>query len=280
MSAIVVIVLAAPASRAGDPTLDDCIRGNEQAISLGRYERLREAREQLLVCAAPSCPVEIRDQCERRLIELNASIPTIVFEPKDAAGNDLATVTVSMDGKPLADRLEGTPIAIDPGQHSFHFESPGLVPVDRSFVLHQGEKERHERIAFAAPTPPAAAPVTAPEGGRSDGGPRWPAIAALGAGAAGLVVGSVFGVVALGDANGLKGQAGCPDSCPPSAHSQIDTLHAHQWASDIALGVGVVGVVAGAVLLLTSHATDAARVSRAAEWFDLGAGGAGLRGTF
>jgi hypothetical protein len=48
--------------------------------------------------------------------------------------------------------------------------------------------------------------------------------------------------MALSDASTLKSQPGCPSSCPPSAQSQIDTLHGHQvgsgsasWASALAL---------------------------------------------
>jgi hypothetical protein len=54
------MVLVAPASRAGDPTMADCIRANEMSISLRGSEHLREAHEQLLVCAARTCPDEVR----------------------------------------------------------------------------------------------------------------------------------------------------------------------------------------------------------------------------
>jgi hypothetical protein len=63
--------------------------------------------------------------------------------------------------------------------------------------------------------------------------------------------------MALSDASGLKGQAGCPSDCAPSAQSQIDTLHGHQWVSDIGLVVGVVGLALGTVLFLNSRSAEA-----------------------
>ncbi len=166
------VSLFAPASRAADPTMADCLGASETSIRLRSAHHLREARQQLLVCAALTCPAEVRSECERRVVAVNAAIPTLVFDAKDASGNDLLAVSVAMDGKPLAERLEGTAISLDPGAHSFHFESPGHAPVDKSFVLREGEKDRRERITFGAAATasnPPAAPRTAPS--RTDGAP-------------------------------------------------------------------------------------------------------------
>jgi hypothetical protein len=228
---IPAIVLVAPASRAGDPTWADCIQANEESIRLQRGDQLREARERLLVCAARTCPGEVRAQCEQHLVDVNASIPTIVFEAKDVAGNDLSAVRVSMDGKPLADRLEGAAISIDPGSHSFHFESHGLPPVDKSFVLHQGEKERREPIAFGAPVPTQSASSWSPL--------RTVGLVTAGAGIVGLGIGSVFGAMAISD----KGNARC-DANGTCASGSLNNAYNHATAS-------TVGFVAGGVLLAT-----------------------------
>jgi hypothetical protein len=251
------IVLVAPASRASEPTLADCIRANEASIGLRDSEHLREAREQLLVCAARTCPDEVRTQCERHLVEVNASIPTIVFEAKDAAGNDLSAVRVSMDGKPLADQLEGTAIPMDPGNHSFHFESVGVPPIDKSFVLHQGEKERRERIAFAAPAGAAAArPVEQPATPSTDRvvapaqappSSSWSPLKTVGliagsAGVMGIGIGVVFGLMASSD----KSRANC------DANGYCDSGPLRDARSHA--NVSTAGFVAGGILLATGVA--------------------------
>lgn len=225
----------------------DCIRANELSINLRAKDHLREAREQLLVCAARTCPGEVRAQCEQHLIEVNAQIPTIVFEAKDAAGNDLSAVSVSMDGKPLADRLEGTAISIDPGQHSFHFESAGVPPVDKSFVLHESEKERRERIPFSAPIG-AAAPL--PAVAATSVASSWSSLKTVGvviggAGIVGLGIGSAFGVMAASD----KNSAGC-DANGYCAPGPLGDARTHANVSTVAFVAGGVMLASGVALVL------------------------------
>src|SRR5579863_741315 len=112
-------------AQAADPTTADCLSASEASLKLRGEHRLREARGQLLVCAAASCPEDVRNECVRRIDPVNAAIPTIIFEAKDAAGNDMTAVRVTMDGQPIADRLEGSAISIDPGTHTFRFEAAG-----------------------------------------------------------------------------------------------------------------------------------------------------------
>jgi hypothetical protein len=88
-------------------------------------------------------------------------MPTIVFEVKDASGNELTAVRVTIDGELLASHLEGTAISLDPGEHTFAFAAEGQPKVEKKLVVHEGEKERHEVISLdAAPTesPEAAGP--------------------------------------------------------------------------------------------------------------------------
>jgi hypothetical protein len=154
-------------ARAADPTTADCLAANDASITLRREHKLRAARAQLLICAALSCPAEIRRECTRRVDAVNTAIPTVVFEIVDSGGNDLTSVKVTVDGEALVDRLEGTALSIDPGPHTFTFESPGKVVVRREFVILEGQKDRRLRIELAdagarvatAPTAPAPSPA-------------------------------------------------------------------------------------------------------------------------
>jgi hypothetical protein len=131
-----------------DPTTADCLAATEKATTLRRQHQLRAARAELLICAAGTCPADIRQECMRRVDEVNASMPTMVFEVKDDKGSDMSAVHVELDGEVLTDRLEGTALSIDPGEHVFHFEAAGMIAVDRQFVIRVGEKERREQIRF------------------------------------------------------------------------------------------------------------------------------------
>jgi hypothetical protein len=104
-----------------EPSAADCLDASAASLRLDSLHRLRAERAELLICASLSCPPDIRNECIRRVDDVNAAIPSIMFEVKDAAGNDLSAVKVSMDGQTLTDRLEGIALPIDPGAHLFTF---------------------------------------------------------------------------------------------------------------------------------------------------------------
>src|SRR5580658_2513987 len=149
-------------AHAADPTTADCLAASEAALKSGNDHKLRAERSQLLVCAAPSCPTDIRKECGGRIDELNAQIPTIIFQAKDATGKDLSAVKITVDGEVLAERLEGTSLSIDPGNHTFVFETASQPVVQEQLFVTEGEKDRHERIVFGAASAGPSAPVPAP----------------------------------------------------------------------------------------------------------------------
>jgi hypothetical protein len=155
------VILSAGNALADDATTADCLSANEKSIASRADHKLRDARAQLLVCASSTCPTDIRKACMGRMAAVNAAIPTIVFEAKDANDNDLTAVSVTMDGQPLAERLEGTAISLDPGEHFFTFQVGGQPKVEKHLVLHEGEKDRRERVVVvSAAVPPSPVPVT------------------------------------------------------------------------------------------------------------------------
>lgn len=271
------VSLFAPTAHAADPTMADCLSASNTSIKLRRDHSLREARQQLLECAARTCPSDISAECEHRLVAVNAAIPTLVFEVKDAVGNDLPAVSVMMDGKPLTDRLEGTAISLDPGAHSFHFETAGQTPVDKMFVLHEGEKDRRERIVFGVASPVSAPPggvqsthsgtnanssvptgeSSVPSSAASGGGMstlRTLGLVSGGVGLVGLGVGAVFGVLAGSASSSQQSDCPSPSNCPNHAqaladHSTFTTDSSIEIAGFVAGGVlvaaGVVMFIAG-----------------------------------
>jgi hypothetical protein len=165
VATVALRILSAADAHADDPTTADCLSANEHSIQLRADHKLRDARAQLLICAAASCPADIRNACMQRVAKVNDAIPTVVFEVKDANDNELTAVTVTMDGQPLVARLEGTAISLDPGEHVFGFEAAEQPRVEKRLVIHEGEKDRRERVivgAAAAPPASGVAPAPAP----------------------------------------------------------------------------------------------------------------------
>jgi hypothetical protein len=256
---VATLLAAAGAAHAADPTTADCLAASDASLKSGNEHKLRAERAQLLVCAATSCPADIRKECLRRVDEVNAQIPTIVFAAKDATGADLGAVKVTMDGEVLVDRLEGTAISIDPGEHTFTFDAAGQAPVTKKLLIQEAQKERREAIVFGTPAtegpppgPPGAHPPASPgplppsppppaAEGHGMGAQKVLALVAGGLGVVGIGVGSAFGLVAMSKKNDAKSV--CPDACATQ-----DGVN--KWSDAKSAGnLSTIGFVAGGVLL-------------------------------
>ena len=153
--------------RADGPGIGECLSSAESWLKLKQEHKLKAARAQLLICSSASCPGEVRNECMKRVEEVNAASPTIVFSVKDLGGNELDKVKVTADGQVVADRLDGSAISVDPGAHEFKFEAAGAPPLTKTIILHEGEKDRKENIVVQAGTPPKE---KGNEGGAQQGG--------------------------------------------------------------------------------------------------------------
>ena len=140
------------------PTKDECINANEAAQASRAAGRLRDAKAKLTVCISKSCPGPVRDDCTEQLNELQKVLPTVVFAVRGAGGTDLTAVRVKMDGAVLTTQLDGSAMAVDPGQHTFSFEADGLSPFVESLLIREGEKARPEQVALKAIAPTSAKP--------------------------------------------------------------------------------------------------------------------------
>jgi hypothetical protein len=248
-----------------DGTKQQCVDADQRGQDLRRDGKLSAAREALTRCAATACPGLVRDDCTKRLDELEKAQPTILFGALDAAGNDVSAVKVTMDGQPFADRLGGAPLPVDPGEHTFIFELPGQPPVQKKLIIREGEKGRAERVTFTAPpappapaTPassPAAAPVSDGSGGGGPGVAKVLAVAAGVVGVAGLGVGSAFGLVAISKKN--DAQSACPGVCANASDaSKWSDAESAGNISTVAFIVGGVALAAGVVLWVTAPSTS------------------------
>ncbi|MGO9839465.1 MAG: hypothetical protein ACLP1X_35240 [Polyangiaceae bacterium] len=271
-------MLTSATALAAPPTKEQCIAANEAVQYLREAHKLREAREKLLLCVSEACPGPVRDDCAQRLDEVAKVTPSIVFEVKDASGNDVSGVMITMDGQPLARSAAGVAIDLDPGEHTFAFEAAGRK-TEKNLIVVEGVKGRRERIvlAAAAPTtspPPVIASPSPAETTRSVGPPPL-AWAAFGVGGAGLVLGITGGLVAGGKHSTLAGECdNAAGTCAPQYSGELDAFHTWRTVSTISYVVGALGVAGGAALWFTAPKAPTAT----ALWF--GPASAGIAGRF
>lgn len=240
-----------------------CFDSVEKGQSLRKAHKLVEARDQFRLCAAATCPATMQGDCSNWLNEIEKSIPTVVLSAKDALGNDVFEVSVSMDDKPLVGKLEGTAIAVDPGAHNFRFQWADGTSRERQVLVSEGQKDVVVAVSLAPPggvpiTTPPAQSVTPSVSPSSPGGTPWPTIGWIvgGVGVVGLALGGIFAGITISD----KNAADCNSAT--RLCSNYASMNSAMSAAPVS-GVGFIGggalVVTGAALLLFTHATKEAR---------------------
>jgi hypothetical protein len=284
-AAVVSLAVVAPDAKASER--EACFSAAEGAQKVRAQGHLLDAREKLRVCAHPTCPAAVRDDCTTWLAEVEAELPSIVVQARDAAGNDVADVRVLVDGAKVADRLDGLPVAVDPGAHTLRLERAGSPAVERSIVVAAGQKARVVEAQWGAPSvssgsEPQPAPEPAPSGPQK---PSWiarlptSALVAGGIGATALVGTVVLWAWGRADYGSLR--SSCSPACSPSA---VDGVRTKLVAGDVFLGVGVVSLGVATWLALThggasAPATQAAN-ARVVVGARPGGGTLGLAGRF
>lgn len=174
------------------------------------------------------------------------ALPSVVLSAKSAAGADLFDVTVTLDGQPLASKLDGQAVAVDPGPHTFRFAAADGTAKEQQVLVKEGEQSQPVNVVLGQPAASAARTDGAPAAGKSGGGP-WRTVGWVvgGVGVAGLAIGSVFGVMAIGDHD----NAACnsANQCKPGP---LADARSAALAADIGLIAGGVLLAGGAGLVL------------------------------
>jgi hypothetical protein len=237
-----------------------CLDAASKGQSLRDAHKLIEARDQFRLCARQQCPSIVQQDCGEWLAEVDKGVPTIVVTATDGVGADLVDVRVNVDGQPLATRLDGQAIAINPGGHLLHFELSDGTQVDRQVLVKEGEKNQGIAVVLGkkvdlagTPTAPRTAGQPAENAAHESGAPRagvgpgWRTLGWVlgGVGLAGLGVGTGFGVVAISD----KNDADCNSSHQCLA-GPLSSARSAAWISDIGLIAGGVFLASGASLVL------------------------------
>lgn len=260
VAALVAISMTAGSAHADDKVV--CANASENGQKLRDDGKLMKARQEFLVCSRDVCPQVIKKDCVDWLQKSEENLPTVVLGAKDSHGQDVMTAHVTCDGAPLADKLDGKAVFVDPGLHTFRFEIPGEKPIEQQMVLHEGEKNRLVSVspppAVVTPPPGAGNPVTPPPPEPERKKSKVPAIIVGGLGVATVAAGGVFYFLALGNYNDLKDGCGKTRTCTSDDTSPVQTK---ADVSYVLLGVGGALVITGVVLYVLESGSSSATVT-------------------
>ncbi len=187
--------------------------------------------------------------------EINPITPRLPWMTITVSGPAHPKVTI--DGAPIAEASLGVKRPADPGKHEIRAMATGYYTAKKTISLKEGESIN---MGFELEeAPPDAAPKDEEETGKVSVAtvvdPVWRKPVTIGAfalGGAGIVVGSITGILAMTKHNELANE--CPGGrCP--THGGLDNYHTLGLVSTIGFVAGGVGVGAGVVLLLVKPQT-------------------------
>jgi hypothetical protein len=234
----------APAAKAA------CLAAHEEATTLLTQKKPHAAHDKFVACARSECPTVVRKECGDQLTAVEKDAPTVALEARDEAGADTTEVKVTMDGSPLAERLTGSAVDVEPGEHVFRFERADGKSIEQKILVVEGDKNRKVVADFAS-----LVPRSPPGGGDSRPGtphePKKIPVLAYVAGGVGIIGLGGFTLFAL---TGKGAEKDLASSCNPNCtNDQLSSVKRDYLFADVSLVIGVVAV-ATAVILARHHA--------------------------
>ncbi len=277
--------------------------GIELAKAQVAVGQLVEARDTALrVTRIPEKPNEpapfkpARDAAAQLNEELGTRIPSLTINVKNVP--DGMTATVDVDGASLPAELLGQPRKLNPGHHVITAKAG---TADGKQEVDLAEKDSKE-VSIELPAQTAVISQTKPEDNATppestpepSGGNKLLIIGGFSLAGAGVIAGSITGLLAISKANSVKGSSACQNSggtevCNPSEDgdsSSGKTMATVSTISFIVAGVGaalgITGFFVGGSSAPAAAPTDAPApdqsAARIVPW--IGLGSAGVSGTF
>jgi hypothetical protein len=244
------------------------------SLNLGECEERRlhliAARDAFTSAAASFTAPDKKAYASGRAEALDKRIPKVVVRVSGAPKGVVVRA---------GDRVvePGVEVRLDPGEVVFTVEAPASrtkkVPVTlkESHVIAEIELGPVDMDGTASGKAKPEPPVIAPPPPSGSNGTRTLAWTLAGVGLASLVVGGVTGFMTLDRASTVKEHCDGDLACDPEGTSAASSGQTLSLVSTITVIVGVLGVGAGGVLLLTTPAKKTASTT-----FGPGPGGLGL----
>jgi hypothetical protein len=155
---IATVLCATPARSApNDPSVvcEPAYVAYGKAIEAEKAGHLRQARDALMTCALSSCG-ELAPRCRERHKLLGLEMASIVPIVTDENGTTRVDVQVTIDGEPLASRLDGRGLPIEPGLHEFSFSMDGRVFHTEKTMIVEGQRNRVISVTRSSAAEPGA----------------------------------------------------------------------------------------------------------------------------
>lgn len=202
---------------------------------------------------------------------LEGRIPTLELELR---GELDAIKEVAIDGHPLARSAFATPQPLDPGSHVVRVTTRDGRTSTETVMLAESEHKtvtleltRAASPANAVVPPAPVSPIPPPAGSPTMGvvfpaqtnpaarsersTQQWAAYASLGIGAAGLVLGTTAGLIALSKYSNIKSQCGGGRDCEANVYDRLNpSYETWQTVSTVGFIAAGVGAATGVTLLL------------------------------
>jgi hypothetical protein len=241
LAVLLFVAMAARTARA-DEEQDKrvCLSSYVQAQTARQDGKLRASRQALVLCGAAACPGAIRADCVRWLGEVDDAMPTIVLSCTGPDGRDRTDARVSIDGQPLAERLDGRALAVDPGAHVLRFELPDGSSIEQRVLAREGEHDRPVVGAFPVVRHESSPQQQQPEHSRPVPLASW-ILGGVGVGALG--VSATFAGIGWFGNPGWSSLQSCKGNCPPD---EVSTTRAHFAVADVSAVVGLVALAVAA----------------------------------
>jgi hypothetical protein len=226
------------------------------------------------------------EAAEQHIAALEPKLPWLTVSLAKAPSD----ASVKLDGVSVGSAAWGSPMAVDPGSHELSVSAPKHETYTQAFTVALAQKLTLEVPALSASASPdeAAPPAEATNAGAPPEQPRPEPeghghnhTAAWVVGASGLVaigVGSYFGVHALSKRNESSKHCPTDSTCSDEGVTLNQQAYTSAWISNIAIGLGVVGIGVSTYLFLKDGG-ESGRAQGLSLGLDAGLmpGGAGLR---
>jgi hypothetical protein len=195
--------------------------------------------------------------------------------PESATGE----ITAKIGERTFDATAMNDPVAVTPGETTVVVNTPGRSEFRREIVVEAGStltltidsRPPRSMDSVVKPEPkPAPKPTQSAVRVGPDSSMRTWAYVAGGVGAAGLVTFGVFGLMHNSRYSTLEDD--CPNGvCPPGRNDDIEEGRRYQLIANVGLGVGIVGIGAGATLFVLSAKRPTRERARTAVRFTPGA---------
>jgi hypothetical protein len=292
---------AVKAFAAADALMHVPTTGIELARAQVAVGLLVEARDTALrVTRTPEKPNEpapfkaARDAAAQLNDDLGTRIPSLTVTVKNVP--DGTTPTVDIDGSSLPAELLGQPRKLNPGHHVITAKAGTAEGKQEIDIAEKDSKQ----VDVELPAQTAATPETKPDETpaepppeASGGGNKLMIWGGFGLAGAGVIVGSITGILAISKANSIKGSSACQNNgteCNPSENGDLSSGKTEATISTVSFIVAGVGAAIGVTGFFVGGGSSAPAAKpadtsapdqssmRLVPW--IGLGSAGLNGTF